>query len=74
MPTRAFGDLRLKYKEFNNPEQVPAVKGFRPPIENFNGPYISHLPEIMSFDLTKNDKKVVLATDGLWDELKVKDV
>ena len=28
-PTRAFGDLRLKYPEFNNPKNLDTSLGFR---------------------------------------------
>jgi len=43
-------------------------------IPNFNGPYITHVPEIKVFDLDKNDKYLVLSSDGMWDELKKEDV
>lgn len=69
MPTRALGDLRLKKSEFNFHSYPPDL-GYRKPIPNFNGPYISHLPEIKVFDLTKDDQYLVLASDGLWDEMK----
>ena len=40
----------------------------------FNGPYITHKPEIRKFKLSKSDRFLVLGTDGLWDEIKEKDV
>jgi hypothetical protein len=54
MPTRAFGDLRLKKQEFNNHNFDPDL-GYRNPIPKYNGPYITHEPEIQVVELTKND-------------------
>lgn len=62
-PTRSFGDLGLKFDRFNKNR-----------IQNFTGPYISHEPEIRQFDISKNEKYLVLGTDGLWDEIKEVDV
>ena len=73
MPTRSFGDFRLKYPEMNFHNQDP-VNGFRPPIQNYSGPYITHKPEIREFDLTSKDVFVVLASDGLWDEINFDEV
>ena len=50
------------------------IRGFRSRIPDFKGNYINHLPEIRSYDLNENMKGIVLATDGLWDELTSKDV
>ncbi len=43
-------------------------------IENFKGPYISHVPEIKVFELDRNDRYLILSSDGMWDELKNDDV
>lgn len=43
-------------------------------IDNFKGPYITHVPEIKVFDLEKNDKYLILSSDGMWDELNKNDV
>lgn len=69
MPSRAFGDLRLKHDEFNF-HNYPPEHGYRQPIPkaNYTGGYISHVPDVQVFDLTENDKFLVIATDGLWDE------
>lgn len=68
MPTRAFGDLRLKYSEFNF-HSFPPELGYRIPIPQFTGPYITHTPDIQVIDITKDDEYFVLASDGLWDEI-----
>lgn len=47
-------------------------KGYRPRIKQFTGPYITHRPDIKVFDINPNDKYLVMATDGLWDELNKK--
>lgn len=64
-PTRSFGDFRLKHREFNF-HQFREENGYRLPIPMFSGPYISAEPQIQVFQLSKEDKFVVLATDGLW--------
>ncbi len=71
MPTRALGDLRLKRAEFNFHNHPPEL-GYRKPIPTYNGPYITHEPEITVIDLQKNDQYLILASDGLWDEIKRK--
>lgn len=74
MPSRAFGDVRLKHADFNFHYYSPEL-GYRRPIpkENYSGPYINHLPDVQVFDLTERDAYLVLATDGLWDELNRKE-
>lgn len=54
MPSRSFGDLRLKMKQFNY-HNFPPGTDFRRPIPQFTGPYIDHRPEIQVIDLTKDD-------------------
>lgn len=74
MPTRAFGDLHLKHQEFNNPLNLSRQHGFKSRIDPWNGPYITHVPEINVFDISDKTKGYVLASDGLWDEMKARDV
>jgi pyruvate dehydrogenase phosphatase len=71
MPTRSFGDLRLKHREFNFHE-YDEKHGYRRSIPMFTGPYITAEPEIQVVQLTANDKYLVLASDGLWDEISRK--
>ena len=72
MPTRALGDLRLKKAEFNQ-HNFPPDLGYRKPIPQYNGPYIGNEPDVQTFDLSKDDQWLVLASDGLWDEIDRKD-
>lgn len=69
-PTRAFGDLELKHKEFNNPHNFGMDRGYSLQIQNYNGPYISHVPDVKIFDLKVEDRYLILSSDGMWDELK----
>jgi pyruvate dehydrogenase phosphatase len=70
MPSRSFGDLYLKHPEFNNPTGFTSIHGFRKPrIRDFTGPYITHKPDIVVVDKNPNDRYIILATDGLWDEM-----
>jgi len=73
-PTRAFGDFRLKHPEFNNPQDRDINHGYRMKIDNFKGPYISHVPEIQVIEVDRNDKYLILSSDGMWDELTKQDV
>ena len=68
-PTRSLGDLRLKHPEFNNPEKIPSENEYQNPLKTFTGNYITWEPEIKVFELNKKHRWIVLATDGLWDEL-----
>lgn len=68
-PTRSLGDLRLKHSEFNNPESLTPDHDYQSQLKTFSGPYITWEPEIKTFELTENYKALVLASDGLWDEL-----
>lgn len=68
MCTRCFGDYYLKYKEFHE-HSFSSIYGYRRPYPAFNGPYITHSPEIITIPLTKADKFILLGSDGLWDEI-----
>jgi len=72
MPSRAFGDLRLKMKEFNYHSFSPS-HGYRRPIPDFEGPYVTHKPDIQVHKIDPRDKWLILASDGLWDEMKRKE-
>lgn len=62
--TRCLGDFTLKSKQFI--EDIPFLRQSR---AHFNPPYISSVPEIHSLEMTPQDKFIVMASDGVWDEL-----
>ncbi len=62
-PTRSFGDFYLKHPEYNF-TNLPV----------FTGPYVDYRPVVTHFKRLKDDKYLILATDGMWDELEDKDV
>jgi pyruvate dehydrogenase phosphatase len=88
MPTRSFGDFTLKHEEFNNPKDLDSDMGltnsffsfindplsYRQKFAHFNGPYITHQPEIRVIELKPEDRYLILSSDGMWDELKKNDV
>ncbi|RHY83837.1 hypothetical protein DYB37_012042 [Aphanomyces astaci] len=55
MVTRALGDWYLKADEFSSMPYKPKV------------PYITAEPDVVVHTLTKQDKFVILASDGLWE-------
>ncbi len=71
MPFRAFGDVRFKWpanylREYLQPYYK---KGDAIPQFYLTPPYLTVRPEITKHKLTKKDKFLVLATDGVWDLL-----
>ena len=72
MCTRSLGDFRLKHKEFNVDSKATFAQsyGYRKPLRHYTGPYITHKPDIRIFQLNPVDKFLILASDGLWDEIK----
>ena len=71
MPFRAFGDIRFKWpanylREYLQPYYK---KGDAIPQFYLTPPYLTVRPEISKHKLTKKDKFLVLATDGVWDLL-----
>lgn len=66
--TRSLGDAYLKYAEFNgNP--VLGKSGGRYIPDPYTPPYVSHQPDIHHINLEKEDRFLILGTDGLWDYL-----
>ncbi|CAM9725840.1 unnamed protein product [Chrysoparadoxa australica] len=53
--TRALGDAYLKLNRFSFPPYIEKL------------PYITAEPEVNCFQLTEDDKFLVIATDGLWE-------
>jgi len=61
-PSRTFGDFHLKLEEFNQGEGK-LVRG------RYTPPYIRSEPQVISRDVIDEDKFIIIATDGLWDNL-----
>jgi len=66
--TRALGDGYLKYPELNAPPNMHRSAGrhIAPP---YTPPYVISRPEVTRVRLQPGDVFVVMATDGLWDEM-----
>ena len=67
-PTRCLGDFILKSKEFIR--SIPLLKRFA----SFNSPYITSEPEVTVFEIQEEDDFIVMASDGVWDELDNQDI
>ena len=53
----------MKYKEYNFTK-----------LKTFTGPYITSDPLVTHFKFTDEHKHLILATDGLWDEMDGKEI
>jgi serine/threonine protein phosphatase PrpC len=42
---------------------------YQSPLKNFSGNYVSPIPEITITPITSDHKYIVMASDGLWDQL-----
>ncbi|ORY00042.1 protein serine/threonine phosphatase 2C [Basidiobolus meristosporus CBS 931.73] len=70
-PTRAFGDYDLKW-DYDTQSGIPNqyFPDVRASLEHYHSPpYISSLPEVQHRHLTSSDRFLILASDGLYDEL-----
>ena len=47
---------------------------YKDPFEKFSKAYIDHSPDIEIIDLTEGDKWLILATDGMWNHLRRRDI
>jgi pyruvate dehydrogenase phosphatase len=70
-PTRALGDLYLKYSEFNgnrDTDTMPSYGRRIPP--PYTPPYITATPEVSALSWEEGREQfIVMASDGLWDVL-----
>jgi len=66
--TRALGDGYLKYAELNAPPNQHRSWGRHIP-QPYSPPYVLSEPEVTRVRLQQEDAFVVMATDGLWDEM-----
>jgi len=75
MPTRTFGDSRYKWSSKVQKSLVtPKFINRRPLPFYYTPPYITAEPEVTCHPLTEEDQFLVMATDGIWDELSNEDV
>ena len=72
-PTRALGDLYLKYAEFNGPSATDRTRGRHIPAP-YTPPYITAEPEVIRRPANTNDQFMVIACDGLWDVMSNQEV
>ncbi|RKP35523.1 phosphatase 2C-like domain-containing protein, partial [Dimargaris cristalligena] len=76
MPTRAFGDARYKWSEQIQAQLFPTqFPGRRATPKHYQTPpYVTAHPEVSHRNLTPSDKFIVVASDGLYDELSNKEI
>jgi len=71
IPLRAFGDIRFKWSRSDLQSLASVVTGSR--IQDFvpshyqTPPYLTAAPEVSHHTLRRQDRFMVIATDGLWD-------
>ena len=63
MPFRTFGDVDYKWERKHLQGVVPMVPNYRTP------PYVTAEPVLTRHQLTKEDKFLILATDGFWERV-----
>lgn len=79
MPLRAFGDVRFKWNLELQQTIITSLEStvdldslnlynYIPP-NYLTPPYLDVMPEITHHKLRPQDRFLILATDGLWDEL-----
>ena len=74
-PTSTLGDFYLKSPFYNlDTKKINNDKYINDKIEKYEGPFISSIPDIKIFNLTINDKYLVIGSDGLWDYLNSKEI
>lgn len=69
-PLRAFGDFRYKWPSSMQKRLLVPVFGHRVlPPNYYTPPYLTARPEVVHHRLLPRDKFLVLASDGLWEQL-----
>lgn len=70
-PLRAFGDFNYKWEASRIRELlVPQFGTYVLPAHYMTPPYLTAQPEVMHHHLTPRDKFLVLASDGLWEQMQ----
>lgn len=67
MPFRTFGDVDYKWEKKNLHGIIPVVANYLTP------PYVTAEPVMTRHQITKEDKFVILATDGFWERVSNQD-
>jgi len=73
IPLRAFGDVRFKWPA----KDLKAISAAMPGRQGSNivpayyhtPPYLICRPQVMDFTLQKNDRFIIIASDGLWETM-----
>ncbi|KAF9429920.1 hypothetical protein BGZ94_008959 [Podila epigama] len=74
-PTRAFGDSRYKWSKEIQEQVFQLFPSYRQPYRNFfTPPYVTAKPVVKHHKLGPEDRFLVMATDGLWDQLTSEEV
>jgi len=68
--TRSLGDLYLKDRQFNC-LPLPSIFQAKEP---FHPPYILNEPQVITRTLEDNDRFLLMASDGLWENVSTEDV
>lgn len=78
IPLRAFGDVRYKWSVNDLKSLVNLIDTAYAysiiPMNYHTPPYLTAEPEVVHHKLTKRDKFLVLATDGLWEMMSNEEV
>ncbi|XP_067396195.1 pyruvate dehydrogenase [acetyl-transferring]-phosphatase 2, mitochondrial isoform X2 [Emydura macquarii macquarii] len=81
MPSRAFGDVRFKWSKelqrnvLENGCDVESLNIYQyAPPNYYTPPYLTAEPEVSYHKLRRQDKFLVIASDGLWDMLNNEEV
>uniref|UniRef100_A0A8C8R9U6 Pyruvate dehyrogenase phosphatase catalytic subunit 2 n=1 Tax=Pelusios castaneus TaxID=367368 RepID=A0A8C8R9U6_9SAUR len=81
MPSRAFGDVRFKWSKelqrsvLKNGCDVESLNIYQyAPPNYYTPPYLTAEPEVSYHKLRRQDKFLVIASDGLWDMLNNEEV
>ena len=74
-PTSTLGDFHLKSSLYNlDIKNLFNDEYINNKIKEYEGPFIDRVPDIKIFNLNKNDKYLVIGSDGLWDYLNSKEI
>lgn len=74
-PTSSLGDYYLKNVFYSlNLKKLNDDIYIEKEINNYEGPFIENIPDIKIFELNKNDKYLIIGSDGLWDYLNSKKI